>query len=1084
MLVIPVYMLGQSSFQMACYSAANERLLALHKAPCEFSDATKVIESLRGEAKRYGETVFEKFEESTGIDQGRFARLASGTQAERDDLAHQILDYRQPGRTERTQLYPDKFSDGMATLTRHAQQQGFAGIVFMIDELILYLIGKAGRAYAEEFNNLVALADNSALDRAVPLWVIVAKQRFINETVPDDASQQHIREAMDHHKDRFPRTTELADTELVPIVEERILRVKPGCKAILQTALEQTVAGLDGEVRDTLLQNYTLQDLRRLYPFHPALVNTLVDISNRFSRERTSIRLLFELLIEQHPNLPIGALVPFASLFDIIFRAEGLTGGSRKEEMEAVRQTYYDRLVPVIAEAYPDANSPEAQKAHLLVKTILLASLSKAFGASITVEQILHLNYQDLRGRTTFGSFQTIANILTTLSNRSELVRFAPNGRNPAGGVAEITLAVGVQLADVLKRVNVSWRDQLDAFNELMRDLLNSPLQDGKVANFKHLWRGSERFAHIFFRNVAELTQSDIKPEGDEFTLFIDYPFDLNGTYTRADDLQVIERAKSRSQLAIGFWLPQDFSTDDSRDLKEYAQLIELERNPKQYLEELGKSQQEAVMAKIAGQKRTKADTLRRRLLVVYKEGDVRFLDAAITPVLDVDSLSNALTRIADTVCDRHYPHHPRFATTLNQRTLGRLLDEFLVPAAQSGKAVTRTTDLDSLLQRLGQPLELAEQGATSWTLRSQSRYLSKLHELATGKRIEADKIMRGLTDAFGFTRDLNETMILYLIKGQGYRAIRNDKPVADVAYGQLRGLLLEQGRRLETHLWVAAKTLIDRTWQVKPRVDELTVAAQDMLWQQLTSKARTVADELAAVRKQLTDALSLAGVSPGQSARMAVLEAAVDLNRVAANDNLDAYDGLVALLSWQPDGTETQHTVERQEAEVQIATREQMKQALTQLQPTIWDRISKLAESGNEGAQAELISMQNTLVVRQATADLSSHLLSWQKSANAIIDTALKTPSQPTSSRGTKTPIAIATGQDDNASSELDKKQLSAQLHRITLQIGSETIAVNTYYFEKALGEKLQSLIQSANQGRIHGTVDIHLTSNHATDE
>ena len=40
-LVVPVYMLGQSSFQSACYNAANEQLTDLGYPSCEFSDADK-----------------------------------------------------------------------------------------------------------------------------------------------------------------------------------------------------------------------------------------------------------------------------------------------------------------------------------------------------------------------------------------------------------------------------------------------------------------------------------------------------------------------------------------------------------------------------------------------------------------------------------------------------------------------------------------------------------------------------------------------------------------------------------------------------------------------------------------------------------------------------------------------------------------------------------------------------------------------------------------------------------------------------------------------------------------------------------
>ena len=42
----------------------------------------------------------------------------------------------------------------------------------------------------------------------------------------------------------------------------------------------------------------------------------------------------------------------------------------------------------------------------------------------------------------------------------------------------------------------------------------------------------------------------------------------------------------------------------------------------------------------------------------------------------------------------------------------------------------------------------------------------------------------QGLVETFGFNRDLCDTFLLYLILGQGYRALRKDQPVTDVDYG------------------------------------------------------------------------------------------------------------------------------------------------------------------------------------------------------------------------------------------------------------------------------------------------------------
>jgi hypothetical protein len=997
LLVVPVYMLGQATLQAACYNAANQRLEKLGKPPCEFSDADKVIASFRADARRYGEVVFRQFQEATGISQTRFDKLAAGDQESRDNLARRVLAYRDPSRTERVQLYPDKFSDGMAALTRHAQAHGFYGVTFLVDELILYLTGKAGREYLDEFNDLVALADNSALDRAVPLWVIVAKQRNIAETVPDDTSQQHVHDAMEHHKDRFPETTELADTELVPIVQERVLRVRTGMGKPLQKAIDETLSALSKDVRETLLHDLTPEDFRHVHPFHPALIRTLIDVSARLSRERAAIRLLYELLIVRHPELPIGSLVPYASLFDAVFLPEGLAGGSRNEELAAVHQTYYERLAPLINDLY--GQSEQARRADLIVKTVLLCGLSRTMRDAVTVERVLHLNYEDLRGRTPFGSYQAIAQVLADLDNRSELVSFTPNATNPALGVVSITLASGAQLSDVLKRVPVNWRQRLDAFTGLIKELLGKPIQNSEIPNYERLWRGSRRRGRVRFANVAELSLNDMTvANGDVFTLFIDYPFDLSApigsavavTYTQADDQKVIERALTRlPPVPVGFWLPAEFTADDLRDLEDYARMLEVEASPHQYLEEYGRTQRQELETQLVSQRRTKARVLRDRLLNLYKGpgSSVRFLDPSITPSLDVETMELALDRIADAVCDRLHPHHPRFPIEANQRALRRLLEDFLVPAALGNGSVPRNPELDGWLTRLGEPLELAERGAQNWTLRPHSRYLNKLEELATGKRVEADKVRRGLVEAFGFNRDLCDTFLLYLIRGRGYRALRGPQPVADVDYGALEGLVLERGERLAVHEWAQVKEFIQNTWGIRPPTTELTVAAQDQLWRQLNAAARGIRNELDRARQQLSKALIVALVPLDQAPRLAVLDAAIAFNFEAMREDIDPYDGLKMLLNWQPD----QPNATREKAADQIARRMRTLNALYDLQTDTLERIVTLAQGENMEAQSAWEEVRKFLAAPDDEADLYSHGVSWSQRANQTINAALK---------------------------------------------------------------------------------------------
>jgi len=77
------------------------------------------------------------------------------------------------------------------------------------------------------------------------------------------------------------------------------------------------------EVWDTLLDaqgvtHATADDFRKLYPFSPALMNTLIAISGALQRERTGLKVLQEMLIVRRDDLLVGQLVPFGDLWDVL----------------------------------------------------------------------------------------------------------------------------------------------------------------------------------------------------------------------------------------------------------------------------------------------------------------------------------------------------------------------------------------------------------------------------------------------------------------------------------------------------------------------------------------------------------------------------------------------------------------------------------------------------------------------------------------------------------------------------------------------------------------------------------------------
>ena len=995
-LTIPVYMLGKKiPFQYAIYESANQRLESLGQPPCEFSEAIKVIDRFRLDAERYGEVVWEKFREATSYSQARFERMVEGSDNERDAIAQAILEYEGGmAKAERQQLYPDSISQGVEKLTAHARSLGYKGIVYLVDELILYLTGKSGREWLSEFGDVVAAVDDSRTRQVIPLWMLVARQKEIADIMPDsEVSEQEINEEMEHHQDRFPHTTRLPDRELVPIVEERVLRPRSAeARETIQTEVAATINGLSSVARDTLIHDLTLGDFQRLYPFHPALIRTLIDVTARLSRERTAIRLLYELLIERHPNLTLGKLVPYASLFDTVFSPEGVVGDRKHPDLVATWETYFARLLPAIAELTErDQAGQEALQA--IVKTILLAQLSRTLRDQITVEHILHLNYTDLKGRTDYGAHTRIHDLLNQLANRTELINFQANPQHPDKAAVSIAVTEGPQLGDALTRVPLNAKMRHDAFNDLLRPLLGASLRDGVLQDYKLNWRGIDRGGRVLFRNVRELLPADMNvPENkqQEFTLFIDYPWEDETGKGPADDQTAIQRGRNaRGPLPVGFWLPQMLDEADLKDLNEYAQLLELEANLEYYLsQDFSKRARDGIAAKLPGFRQTKERNLKRRLSEVYLQGQVTFLDTEIQPGILVNELREALDRTAREVFRYLHPHHPRFQRKVTTRTLRRFLDEVLVKAEQEDGVVANAERVD-LAKAIGEPLELVEVGTNRIGIRPQSRYLVKASQLAQGRRIDADKIRGELEALFGFTNEVVDLFLLYLIKGKGYRVLKGDRPLdaAAIDFGKLAGVTLERGQQLEVHEWTKIKAEVLVTWGGQFQAQELTIAAQDELWAQVGRMAREAAKSLDEIRDKLDGLIRKAGGAVSDAPRMRSILAATALNKLAQQGELDSYDGLRTLLAWKSG----QEGISRADARGVIRDREGLRVRLNDLSPDTVKRIANMAVGGDLEAEKLRARTQNFLIALQREADLATHIHSWSTDANALIDQRLQ---------------------------------------------------------------------------------------------
>ena len=171
-------------------------------------------------------------------------------------------------------------------MSKHAQALGYDAVILFLDELILWLASRAADVsfVSSEGTKLVKLVEATHADRPIPLVSFVARQRDLRELVGENLAgslQLQFADVLKHWEARFHIIT-LEDRNLPAIAEKRVLRpVSEAARQVLQNAFEELLS-VRREVLETLLTTTADREMfRQVYPFSPALVQTLVAVSSR-----------------------------------------------------------------------------------------------------------------------------------------------------------------------------------------------------------------------------------------------------------------------------------------------------------------------------------------------------------------------------------------------------------------------------------------------------------------------------------------------------------------------------------------------------------------------------------------------------------------------------------------------------------------------------------------------------------------------------------------------------------------------------------------------------------------------------------
>ena len=465
---------------------------------------------------------------------------------------------------------------GLAVITRHAKSLGYDAVVFFLDELILWLSGRIAdytfvNTEGAKLNKLIESADSS---RPLPLISLVARQRNLEEFLGPQVGGTE-REALAHVmrsvQGRFGEIV-LADTNLPEITEKRLL--KPKDQAARQAIDDAFVkVKYNRDVWDTLLLGAQYGDagigsdataFRQLYPFSPALVATLVALSQALQRERTALKVMTELLVARRDTLRVNDLIGVAALFDpLVLHGELPDRPKLRQQFEAARALYLRKLRPILL-AINGTTEEQAtwhtqfQLDDKLVKTILLGALVPDVPAlhNLTAAKLHALN---------FGS---ITSPIPGYENSIVLQRL----RRIQADAGELHLTKDADPVVSAKLHTVDFDRLLDLVphaetstgvrQQLIRELVSAELglagSEGSLGELQHPreWRGRRHLVQIKFGNVrdaATMPVAALVAPGESWRIVIDYPFDPEG-YPRSADRARIEGLDRGSHTL--FWLP------------------------------------------------------------------------------------------------------------------------------------------------------------------------------------------------------------------------------------------------------------------------------------------------------------------------------------------------------------------------------------------------------------------------------------------------------------------------------------------------------------------------------------------------
>ena len=956
-LVVPYHLIGAASMESALLGRYAEHVRRLHpEAPTPgFYQADDVFSDARALRSKMGDTAFFGALNAAvrggadGDDDG-WGALASDWDSDSFDAALAAA----PGDEERVRLVGDlidaffsalrapggaageRFVDldqGLAVMSRHAHALGYDALILFLDELILWLASHAADSafVSREGQKVAKLVEAMQAHRPIPIVSFIARQRDLRELVGEHlpgAEQLGFADVLNWWEARFDRIT-LEDRNLPAIVEKRVLRPKnAAARAELDAAFERTA-----RVREEVLAVLLTGDgdramFRQVYPFTPALVQALIAVSSLLQRERTALKLMLQLLVEQAGRLQLGDVIPVGDLFDVIAEGDEPFTQAMRTRFEDARKLYRTKLRPLLeAEHGVTAEQMEAGKADAaavarfrnddrLLKTLLLAAIAEGVEAlrALTPARLAALNHGTVRSPIPGQESQIVLEKCRRWAAQVGEIMVSDDGANP---VISLQI-VGVDTESILE--NAAALDNTGNRIRKVRQILYDGFEIAETGDLlaeRHelLWRGTRRTCDVLFRNVREMSPADLRSTGQSWQIVIDWPFD-ESPYTPADDRAQIQRFVDKEESTDTLlWLPSFFSAAARRDLGRLVLLDEVLTGNRlaEHGAHLSQTDREQARVLLVNQRDQLRARIRNYLLTAYgiSHANADAIDQSHELEEHFVSLNQqcklqppvaagfrqALDHIFGQALAAQYPDHPDFDAEIKRPALRRVLEVVESAVADPEERVEVQRTVREEVRNVVTPLALGDMGETHFNLGR--RWVDELDRKRAQR--SADSATAGDLRAWieaperrGLPRDVQNLVIITYAAQKGYRfTLRGTQVAVTIDKLDDRCELQEQ----------ALPAVDDYERAVQLAGDVFDVAASSLLSARSVNEMaegvrdtakehRAHVDELASVLRRLLESRA---IEVDSSDRLRTVNATLAL--LSALDGIDD-DALVAALA------------------------------------------------------------------------------------------------------------------------------------------------------------------------------------------